>query len=89
MTAGKPILALYYGYQSMINEAECGFFITPELDRSAEKAIEATLIEISNMTKNELIEIGQRGKTWITKNRSYSVLAKQYLTKIQNLMSEK
>ena len=41
------------------------------------------------MTKNELIEIGQRGKTWITKNRSYSVLAKQYLTKIQNLMSEK
>lgn len=89
MTAGKPILALYYGYQSMINEADCGFFITPGPDQSAETAIEATLIEISNMTKNELKEIGQRGKTWITKNRSYSVLAKQYFTKIQNLMPKK
>ena len=89
MTAGKPILALYYGYQSMINEAKCGFFITPESDQSAETAIEATLVEISNMSKNELREIGQRGKMWITKNRRYSILAKQYLTKIQNLMPEK
>lgn len=53
MTAGKPILALYYGYQSMINEAQCGFYY-PEPNQSAETAIEATLVEISNMTKNEL-----------------------------------
>ncbi len=27
MLAGKPIIASYTGYPSMINEAECGYFV--------------------------------------------------------------
>lgn len=74
MLAGKPILAAYSGYPSMINEANCGWLIDNDADSLTE-----TIINISKMTKSQLKEFGDRGKDWIIKNRSYSKLAKIYL----------
>lgn len=80
MLAGKPILATYTGYQSMINEAECGMFINstdPEVIMNA-------LQNYSNKTKDELRKIGENGKIWIHKNRTYSKLAKDYYITIES-----
>lgn len=75
MLSEKPILASYSGYPSMINEANCGFFI-PAGDQ---QALKTKLLEISSMNKNGLKEMGKRGKAWLIDNRQYPNLAKTYI----------
>lgn len=75
MLSGKPILASYSGYPSMINEAECGFFIPA----GNKEALESKVLEIIQMDKNQLSEMGLRGKRWLLNNRQYPDLAKQYI----------
>lgn len=77
MLAGKPILAAYDGYPSMINEAGCGKFVHNNPD-----SIKKGLVEMANMQRTDLIEMGSKGKDWIYLNRPYSVLAKAYLERI-------
>ena len=81
MLSGKPILASYSGYPSMINEANCGFFVPAE-DVSA-------LVEkikfITQLPSDEREKIGMNGRNWLIKNRLYSILAERYL----NIMFEK
>lgn len=75
MLSGKPILASYSGYPSMINEANCGFFVPAE-DISA-------LVEkikfITELSSEERQKIGMNGRNWLIQNRLYSILAKRYL----------
>lgn len=82
MLAGKPIIATYTGYQSMINEAECGVFI----DSTNPEDIMNTILHYSRKTKEELREIGEKGKAWIHKNRTYCKLAKDYYITIESLL---
>lgn len=74
MKSGKPIVASYSGFPSMVNEAQCGEFI-PANDTSA---LIKTILKLKEMPKNEREEIGLRGKVWIYKNRDYSKLAQDY-----------
>jgi glycosyltransferase involved in cell wall biosynthesis len=74
MMAGKPIIASYNGYPSMINEAQCGVFI-PAKDVSA---LKQAICEYSQMTTDQLNSIGQRGKAWLLKNRPYDKIALDY-----------
>ena len=83
MIAGKPIIASYTGYQSMINEAECGTFIQSVNSED----IKNTLLLYSNKSKEELKQIGFKGKIWIYHNRTYEKLAKEYYYKIENMMN--
>jgi glycosyltransferase involved in cell wall biosynthesis len=75
MVAGKPIVASYTGYPSMINEANCGTYVPagdiPALKREIER--------YASMSQSDLAEIGSRGKSWILENRSYQRIAKNYL----------
>jgi glycosyltransferase involved in cell wall biosynthesis len=75
MVAGKPIVASYTGYPSMINEANCGTYVPagdiPALKREIER--------YASMSQSDLVEIGSRGKSWILENRSYQRIAKNYL----------
>lgn len=83
MLAGKPILASYSGFPSMINEAECGWLV----NSADEVILTDTILEISKMSKQQLETIGKRGKDWIIKNRNYAKLASDYIeiiTSIQN-----
>ena len=58
MYSGKPIIASYSGYQSMINEAESGFFVPAGNKESLSRKI----VELSKISYNELDEMGKKGK---------------------------
>lgn len=74
MLAGKPIIASYNGYPSMIDEAKCGVFIK---DNDPEN-IKSEIIKIALLTKEELIKIGESGRNWIWQNRQYSQITKSF-----------
>lgn len=75
MMAGKPVLASYSGYQSMLNEAQSGFFVPAE----DSEAIIEKLNHIVSLPNEELIKIGFKGRSWILSNRSWDVIAKNYI----------
>ena len=81
MLAGRPIIASYSGYKSMINEANCGKFIEVDNKKELKKAI----LDYSNLTAKEREIIGERGKKWLYKNRTYEKLAKNYADIIDSL----
>ena len=74
MYAGKPIIASFSGFHSMINEAKCGSFIS---SNDVEKLADEVL-SYSKLPKKELILKGNRGREWILNNRRYSSLARKY-----------
>ena len=88
MLAGKPIIATYNGYPSMINESNCGVFIKPTEGESIEEGIKTALLQLVNIDSNEREEMGKRGQDWIKSRRSYSYLAKQYLDKISEVIKK-
>lgn len=81
MMAGKPVLASYSGFQSMINEAESGFFIEAENP----KEISEALNRIIDIPKHELEEMGSKGRSWLIKNRKWEVVADQYLSLMKEI----
>jgi glycosyltransferase involved in cell wall biosynthesis len=83
MIAAKPIVASYAGYPSMINEADCGKFVNSEDPEILMNAI----LDYANMSKEERILIGQKGKDWIYNERQYSLLAKKYIEVINMLIA--
>lgn len=75
MLAGKPIVASYTGYPSMINEADCGTYVpagdVPALCREIER--------YAVMDAGQREAIGRRGREWLLAHRRYETLAKNYL----------
>lgn len=88
MLAGKPVIASYTGYPSMLNEAECGQFICPKGDESPEDNIQEALLRIASMTPEDRQQLGQKGKAWIKQYRNYRFLSQQYINKIKELMND-
>jgi len=78
MLSGRPIIASYSGFPSMINEAECGFF-TPAEDHIA---LANKVVEISLMDLSDLDLMGARGRPWLIKNRDFKLLASFYIESI-------
>jgi glycosyltransferase involved in cell wall biosynthesis len=78
MLSGRPIIASYSGFPSMINEAECGFF-TPAEDHIA---LANKVVEISLMNLSDLDLMGARGRPWLIKNRDFKLLASFYIESI-------
>jgi hypothetical protein len=75
MLAGKPIVASYTGYSSMINEAGCGTYV-PAGDLSKLRAEIARYRELSNSERNA---VGAKGRNWILEHRNFQALARDYL----------
>jgi glycosyltransferase involved in cell wall biosynthesis len=75
MLSGKPVLASYTGFPSMINESGCGTFVPcgDVYDLSRE------ILRYAAMPISEREAIGSTGRRWLLNNRSYSILAKHYL----------
>ena len=80
MVAGKPIVASYSGYPSMINEAKCGSFV----ESGNILALTDEILRYRSMNHDDLEILGLRGRKWILENRSYSVLASNYLQIIES-----
>lgn len=81
MMAGKPIVASYSGYPSMLNEANAGIFIPPNDPDSIVKAI----YYFKDMNPDERNLYGFRGKKWVQENHSYKNIAMRYYNKIMEL----
>lgn len=75
MAAGKPVLASYTGYPSMLNEADCGLFV-PAQDA---KALQDAIKELASKPREELLAMGNRGRRWLLENRTYAKLSDAYL----------
>ncbi|MBO6668047.1 glycosyltransferase family 4 protein [Parvibaculum sp.] len=75
MLAGKPVIASFTGFPSMINEAECGSFV-PAGDVAA---LSAEIERYAAMPAEERARIGERGRNWLLNNRRFELLAARYL----------
>lgn len=80
MYASKPIICSYDGFQSMINEANCGTFVK----YNDSIALADKIIEYSLLSKHDLEIIGQRAKTYLIENRTFEKLSIEYLEHIFN-----
>lgn len=61
MSAGKPILAMMNGEgPRIIEEASCGFSVAA----SDSRALADTIVKLSKMPKDELLQLGQNGKSY-------------------------
>lgn len=80
MMAGKPVVASYTGYPSMINEAYCGAYV-PSGDVTA---LKQEVQRFASLSEEERLRMGARGKQWLLENRNYPKLAKKYLHILQN-----
>lgn len=81
MVAGKPIIASYTGYPSMINEANCGVFVKS----SNPEDLKQSILNITNQDIHDVKQLGENGRKWIYENRQYSKLANEYINKIEEL----
>jgi glycosyltransferase involved in cell wall biosynthesis len=75
MLSGKPVVASFSGYESMINESGCGTFV-PAGDAIA---LAGEIRRLKMLPESERRAIGGRGRTWILRNRRYGDLAAKYL----------
>jgi glycosyltransferase involved in cell wall biosynthesis len=75
MLAGKPVVASYTGFPSMINEADCGTYV-PAGDIDALRR-EVQRFAVMDAAQREAI--GRRGREWILAHRRYETLARNYL----------
>jgi glycosyltransferase involved in cell wall biosynthesis len=76
MYSGRAILASHSGFQSMINEAKCGYFVPAGDAQSLCKEI----IDLSKISNSELKKVGARGRIWLLENRLYDKLAIKYIS---------
>jgi len=83
MISGKPIIASYSGFPSMINEADSGIFVPSEDEESLTNAI----MTLSSMPSSDLVAMGERGKKWLIENRQWNILADNYLSIIDELVA--
>lgn len=75
MLAGKPIVASYTGFPSMINEADCGTYVPAgDID-----SLQAEIQRYAALPAHELEAMGARGRRWLLQHRRYDVLADDYL----------
>jgi len=85
MYAGKPVVASYSGYPSMLNEANSGEFVDPD----DINGLKLSLLKMAEMSDSERVDIGRRGKDWIEEKRAYNRLAEEYLTLLGDLVSKR
>jgi len=81
MALGRPVIAAYSGYPSMIDEAECGFFV-PFADANA---LETALLRFRDSPRADLEKMGIKGRKWIRAHRNYRTLAEDYLAILDSL----
>lgn len=80
MLSGKPIIASYDGYPSMINEAGCGTYVPTE----DVEALEAEIDRYAKLSDEDRHNIGENGRTWLLRHRRFETLAADYLRYIDS-----
>lgn len=81
MLLGRPVIACYSGFPSMLTEAKSGVFV-PADDTDA---LIKSLIEFRDLPDLSRQSMGLRGRTWVVENRNYELLSFQYLEILDSL----
>lgn len=74
MLAARPVIAAYGGHPSMIDESGCGTFIEP----GDPGRLAAEFDRFASMSPAERAAMGQRGRDWLLRHRTYGQLARDY-----------
>ena len=82
MMAGKPVVASYSGYPSMLNEAGSGIFVST----NSKNAIIDGIREYAKLDNEERQSIGQKGRVWIQENCNNNIVCKRYMDKLNDLI---
>ena len=77
--AGKPVIHSVNAGNDIIEDAKCGISVPS----AHPNAIAQAIIELSNLPKDELLEMGKRGRAYVIERHTYSALAKQLLIEIE------
>jgi len=75
MMAGKPIIHAVEAGNDLVAESNCGISIPPEDPIAIAEAIK----KLINMSEEERVAMGLRGKEYVIKNHDYKVLARKFL----------
>ena len=75
MMAARPVIHAVDAPNDWVAESGCGISIPPE---NPHEIAQATL-KLMNLSEEERIKMGQRGKAYILANHDYRVLAKQFI----------
>lgn len=79
MMAAKPIVCAIKAGNDPVADNQCGVTVEPSNPKAILKAIE----RLANLSQAERQVIGQRGREFILKNQTYSVLADKFLEAMQ------
>ncbi|BBB08629.1 glycosyltransferase family 4 protein [Sphingopyxis sp. EG6] len=75
MLAGRPILASYTGYPSMIDESGGGSYVPA----GNVEALRMEILRYAEMSPTERAALGAAGRDWLLDNRAYNRLSQDYL----------
>ena len=79
MMAAKPIIHCSRIDNDIVSLSECGFiFRHGEVDKIANK-----IVELSEMDKEEISEIGEKGKSYILQKLTYPLLASKFIYELK------
>lgn len=74
MNASKPIICSFNGFESIINEADCGTFV----EFGNVERLKEVILKYQNMPMSKIKEIGENGRNYLMKYRTFDILAKDY-----------
>ncbi len=75
MMAAKPVIFAIDAPNDMVADADCGISIEPEDSTAIANAVQ----KLASLSKEELANMGERGKKYILEHNEYDVLSKQFL----------
>lgn len=75
MYAKKPIVCMFSGHPSLINESGCGFF-TPSEDA---RVFASKILTVANLPESERVAMGMNGYRYLLENMTYPTLTKKYM----------
>ncbi len=75
LVAGKPILNAYNGYRDILEEVNCGKFV----DANNPKMLADAIVEFSKLDKEQLEQMGNNGRQYVSEKMNFAYLSKKLL----------
>ena len=81
MLAGKPIIHAVQASNDIVAESGCGISVPPEDPIATAEAIRTMM----SMSPRALVEMGDRGREYVLRDRDFKKLANQFLNAIDEM----
>lgn len=75
LLSGKPIINAFNGYHDFLEEVGCGKYV----DSNDTQEMANTIIDFYKMSREKLIEMGEKGRNYALENLNYNKLAAKLL----------